>query len=313
MSKTKKQTKHRWNIVALLAACLAAPNGTFIKIAFEDLDVLTFNSLRFGLIALVTLPYLLMMLRKFTKKNFKYSIYMGISLTIAVLCYSTNVQLSQASYASIIQLGLPIVFIIYSILMTKEKVKLRSVLGIAIAAVGAFLVVALPIIMSGGDMTKVNPFATAVGIIDCLVYPLSVIFSRKANEAGLPVMVSFCMSAIIVAIVCTALAFIFNGPTGYLPAMSPDVIIAVGYSGIIVALIVRMLNVLSYERIGSAALSGASYLESLLAILIPLIALGERLSIELVVGAILIVIGVYIVETVHNTRQHRHIRVMQHR
>lgn len=238
---------------------------------------------------------------------------MGISLTIAALCYTTNVQLSQASYASIVQLGIPIVFIIYSILMTKEKVKARSILGIAIAAIGAFLVVALPIIMSGGDMAKINPFAMVVGVIDCLVYPLCVIFSRKANEAGLPVMVSFCMSAIIVAVVCTILALVFSGPASYVPALSPDVIVAVLYSGIVVALIVRMLNVLSYERIGSAALSGASYVESLLAILIPLIALGERLSIELVAGAILIVIGVYLVETVHNTRQHRHIRVMQHR
>jgi drug/metabolite transporter (DMT)-like permease len=197
--------------------------------------------------------------------------------------------------------------------MTKEKVRARSVLGISIAAAGAFLVIALPIIMSGGDMSKVNPLSMVVGIIDCLVYPLCIIFSRKANESGLSVMASFSLSAIIVAVVCTLLALVFSGPAAYIPALQPNIIIAVMYSGVVVALIVRMFNVMSYERIGSAALSGASYIESLLAILIPLIALGERLSIELVVGALLIVIGVYIVETVHNTKQHRHIRVMQHR
>jgi len=310
MSKTKKQTRNRWILIAIVAACLAAPNGTFIKLALEELDIFSFSSLRFGLIALVTLPYLFMVYQKFTKKNFKYSLYAGIAMTIAVICYSTTVKLSQASYASITQLGIPIVFIIYSIILTKERVKPRSLLGISIASIGAFLVIGMPIIISGSN---INPVAIVTGVIDCLVYPLCVIFFRKANESGLPIMASFCVSSVMVALICTSLALGINGSEAYSSGLSVNVITALVYSGIIVALIVRVVNVLSYEHIGSAALSGTSYLESLMAIIIPLIVLRERLSAELVIGAILIIIGVYIVETVHNSHRHRNIHVMRHR
>lgn len=233
-------------------------------------------------------------------------------MTIAALSYSTAIHLSQASYVSIIALAMPIVFIIYSLLMTGEKVRMRSVTGIALAAFGAFLVVALPIINSGGIIAEFNPLATVFAIVDVVVFPLAIIFSRKANEHGLPIMASFGVTAIVVTVICTLLSLVFMGPTAYVPAGSIDVALAVFYSAIFVALIARMLNVISYERIGSVGVSGASYVESLLAIALPLVLLGERITVEIVIGAILIMVGVYFVETVHHTRKHRHIRLMQH-
>lgn len=312
MIKTKRNIHHGWFFVAILAALLSAPNGTFIKVASDSLDLLTLNALRFGLIALVTIPYIIYMWRRFNKKNFQYSILMGLCMTIAALSYSTAIHLSQVSYVSIIALAMPVVFIVYSILMTHEKVRLRSMVGISIAILGAFLVVALPIISSGGVSTEFNPLATVFAILDCLTFPLAIIFSRKANEHGLPVMASFGVSAIVVTIVCGALSFILMDPLTYNVVASPQVLIAVGYSALFVALIARMLNVISYEHIGSVAVSGVSYIESLLAILTPIIILGEELSAELIIGAILIIIGVYFVETVHHKRSHQHIRVMQH-
>lgn len=314
MVKTKQTfIKHAWFFVALLAALLSAPNGTFIKVAADSLDLLTLNALRFGLIAIVTLPYIIYMYRRFNKKNFRYSVYMGICMTVAALSYSAAIHLSQASYVSIIALSMPIVFIVYSILMTGEKIKARSFFGIMLAVIGAFLVVALPIIMNGGVVLEFNPLATVFAVVDCLAFPLAIIFSRKANEHGLPIMASFGVSAIVVTAVCTLAALIFVGPIAFAAAGSPNVVVAIVYSAIFVALIARMLNVASYERIGSVAVSGLSYVESLLAILIPLIVLGESISVELVLGAALILIGVYFVETVHHSRLHRHIRVMQHR
>lgn len=314
MKKLKQiSAKHTWFFVAVLAALLSAPNGTFIKIASGEIDALTLNVLRFGLIALVTLPYIIRMRRKFNKKNTLYSFYMGLCMTIAALSYSAAISLSQASYVSIIALAMPIVFIVYSILMTRERIRSRSIFGIAVAVTGAFLVVALPMILSGEVTNDFPPLATVFAVIDCLAFPLAIIFSRKANDNGLPIMASFGVSAFVVTAVCLVLSSIFIDPVVYTALGSIDVIVAVVYSAIFVALIARMLNVASYERIGSVAVSGVSYIESLLSILLPLLLLGEVISIELVIGGLMILIGVYFVETVHHTRAHRHIRVMQHR
>lgn len=305
--------KHTWFFVAILAALLSAPNGTFIKVASEGLDPLTLNVLRFGLIVAVTIPYVIHVRRRINKKNLRYSLLMGVFMTIAALSYSAAISLSQASYVSIIALAMPIVFITYSILITRERVRTRSVVGIAIAVVGAFLVVVLPIIMSGGVSAEFPPLATVFAIIDTLVFPLAIIFSRKANDHGLPIMASFGVSAMVVTVVCLVLSMIFVGPGAYMAAGSPDIIVALVYSAIFVALIARVLNVASYERIGSVAVSGTSYIESLLSILVPILVLSEQISFELIIGGALILIGVYFVETVHHKRIHQHIRVMQYR
>ena len=69
------------------------------------------------------------------------------------------------------------------------------------------------------------------------------------------------------------------------------------YSGIVVTFAARSLWIAAYERIGAASSGGLSYLETLLSILLPLIILGERLSVELIVGAVLIMYGVYMTQS----------------
>lgn len=312
MAKNKKIIHYGWFFVALIAALLAAPNGTFIKVAADSFDVLTLNALRFGLIAIVMLPFVVYMWRRFNRKNTKYSILMGLCMSVAAFSYSMALSLSQVSYVSVIELSMPVIFIVYSILMTREKIRTRSIIGIAVAMTGAFLIVALPVLGNGEAGTSINILATVFALLQCLTYPLAIIFSRKANEHGLPVMVSFGISAIVVTIISASLSLLFMNPLSYTADMSLEVIVAIVYSALVVALIARTLNVLSYERIGSVAVSGVSYVESLVAILIPLVILGEQLSVELLVGGALIIIGVYFVETVHHKRSHRHIRLMQH-
>lgn len=310
---TKNKHIAGWFLLGLLAALLSAPNGTFVRLGGEAFDPFVFNSLRFGLIALVTLPYLYIIRRKFSRTNMKYAVAMGVCMTIAAMSYVGAIHLSQASYVAIIALAMPIVFIIYSIVLTKEKVSARSVWGIAVAAIGAFIVVALPLMIEGRIAESQSLWATILALVDVCVFPLAIIFSRKANEHGLPVMASFGISSWVVAIVATTSALLFAGPAEYVAAMTPSGVLAVVYSALAVALIARILNVVSYERLGSVVTAGLSYVENVLAIALPLLLLGEVITLELVIGGALILIGVYIAETQHRSKQSRHIRVMQHR
>jgi drug/metabolite transporter (DMT)-like permease len=276
------------------------------------LDPIVFNSLRFALIAIVTLPYVMYVRRTFTKTNVKYALLMGITMTVAALSYVGAISLSQASYVAVIALGMPIVFILYSIGMTGERVRSRSIAGVSLAIVGAFVVVAWPLIFSGG-LGSYSVWATVLALVDVFVFPLAIIFSRKANEHGMPIMASFGISSVVVAIASGVLALAIVGVSAFESVGNMQTIIAVVYSAICVALIARLLNVMSYERLGSVVTAGLSYIENLLAILLPLLILGEIITLELIAGGLLILVGVYIAETQHHSKKHRHIRVMQHR
>ncbi len=313
MKKNKKTRRFVWLYVGLLAALLAAPSATVIKIASGAVDPLVFNSLRFSMVVVVTAPYMIYMGRRFTRKKLQQSLLMGICMTIATLSYVTAISLSQASYVSVVTLATPVIFIVFSIILTNDRLKKRAALGITLAAIGAFVVVALPFILARGEPTLYNPWATFLTIVNCLFFPLAIIFSRKANEQGLPIMASFGFASVVVAAVSTFVAIIFVGVDGYAPAGSIGVIAPIAYSAIGVALIARSLNVVSYEHLGAVVSGALSYVEYLLAIILPILILGEHITFELIAGGLLIFAGVYVTETQHHTARHRHIRVMQHR
>ena len=74
------------------------------------------------------------------------------------------------------------------------------------------------------------------------------------------------------------------------------------YSGIIVAFVSRDFGIRSYEHLGAGVSSALGYAENMLSVAIPVVLLGERLSIELIVGGAPILLGVYI--TVHHRAAH---------
>lgn len=81
-----------------------------------------------------------------------------------------------------------------------------------------------------------------------------------------------------------------------------SVIGSVVFSAIAVSLLARLITIVTYQRIGSAATAGFQYTEVFLAILIPVIVLGEHLTIEMVVGGSLILTGLLIAEINYTPR-----------
>jgi drug/metabolite transporter (DMT)-like permease len=85
--------------------------------------------------------------------------------------------------------------------------------------------------------------------------------------------------------------------TNTLQNLSPAVWWPAIYSGIVASFMARSLAVKSMEQTGAAVRSGLSYLETLMGITLPLLILGEQLSVEMMIGAVLILFGIYLAES----------------
>lgn len=299
----------KWFIVALVAVMLAAPNATIIRAAVLEADVFYFTLCRFLLIGLICLPFIFMSRRAlFAPKARRDVIIASVSLSIGLIAYALAILHSQASYVSIITLITPVIFIALSSKIFKETINRRVITGITIAMMGAMTLVVLPIAISQQG-TAFYPLATALALINCFVYTIAIIFMRRANEHGVTMPSVIGVSAWFAALVCLVLFLLVGDKT----AMPNDTSywLAVGYSGIIVALVGRALNIWSYEHVGAATMSALGYFETLVAILIPVAVLGEKLSVEMVIGGIFILLGVYIVE--HHKHPHaKHHIIMRH-
>ncbi len=307
MIKKYKKSYH-WFLIGLIAAVMAAPNGAIVKYTTNEVSPFIFNGLRFGLMAIICTPYIIASRKKINSKNLRATFVVGFFMFAAVMSYVLAIQASQASYVSILTLLTPVLFVVLSLRLTGESVSRRAVAGITLAALGAFIVVAFPIAFKQGASFRFYPMATFFGLCNVVTFPLAIIYSKKANDKGLPLTAILGISAWFIFVITMLISIILRSWSG--ASLSTGSIVGIIYSGVIVAFLSRIMGVASYEHLGSPVISGLSYVETLLAIVIPVILLGEKLSVEMVVGGALILLGVYFVEH-HKSVHHKHYQLFK--
>lgn len=300
-----------WFSIGLIAQFVTAPNASIMKVILESMDPTTFNTLRSALGLAVALPFVIWYWRKFNRQNFVYALGAGLCTAIAVTLTTYAIQDSQASYVVVMSLIGPIILVIMSRYFFNEKVHLRAAAGVTLAALGALVAVALPLIAGGRTSLEWYPLATSLILLASIFLPLATIFLRKANEAGLPLTSSQGVSAAIVFGSSFAASFALHGGPVDVSAVPPMAWFGIAYSALFVIFIARVMTTASFERIGSAATSGLNYLGIVVALIIPIVFLHETLSTATIIGGVLILLGVYLTER-HHAKHPRHKRGLWH-
>ena len=296
MKQTKKQ-KIIWFVVALIAIFLAAPNNTFMKFALHEIGPLWVSFLRFTMLGVILLPALIHGRAGINQKSLKYSIIAGLAYVTAILSIASSIYFSQASYPALIGISSPIIMMFYSVLLTNERVSHRSFFGITVAALGGFLVIFLPILLSGGMSSPISPIATILALINAAASPLMYVMAKKSVDAGMKIWTSLGIIAWVGVVVIGVVLLILNLPAPTVASLvAPSIILPIIYAVVCVMLLSRSMLTVALKHLGSAPVAGLDYLGVFLSVLVPIIALGERLSIEMAIGGGLILAGVIAIE-----------------
>jgi len=304
-TKTVKQNNvSYWLAVGLIAQLMTAPNASIMKVVLESIDPTTFNTLRAALGALIAVPFVIWYWRRINRQNFVYAIGAGLCTAVAVTLTTYAIQSSQASYVVVMSLLSPIVLVLLSSYFFHEKVRLRAAAGVTLAALGAFVAIALPLVLGGHTTFTVYPLATSLILLASIFLPLATIMLRKANEAGLPLTSTQGIASGVVMVASFLASFALHGAPVDVSAVPPQVWFGIIYSAVFVIFIARVFSTASFERIGSAATSGLTYLGTIVALMIPIIFLHERLSTATIIGGVLILLGVFLTE--HHRSKHGH-------
>jgi len=301
--------QYKWLIIGLVSILLATVNPTLIRAVSADNSVFLFNALRFGLIALICTPFIVRDKHLRKAGGMRFAILAALSMTLGTSSYVEAIKMSQASYISILALLSPIVLVIFSLRFTKDKINFRALTGVSIAALGAMVAVVLPLAFKEGTFSF-YPLATFLGLLNTLFYPLSSIAYKKANtEHRVSIWALLGTTAWTMTITSFFLWVFVDGASQV--TVNNTLVYSVLYSGLIVALVARVLNILVYEHIGAARIAALTYLESIITIMIPVFVLNEKLSIYMVLGGILILVGVVTVEH-HKSIHHKHYHLFRH-
>jgi drug/metabolite transporter (DMT)-like permease len=215
------------DFLMLVAVCLIwAVNSVVSKVVVSTWDVppLFYAALRFGIVVLVTLPWLLPMPRPAWRIGSVGLLLGGGSFALMFIALQT---VTASAAAIVVQAGVPITTLL-SVLMLGERIRWPRALGISLALVGVVLVVWQPgFAISSGlllvlgaaffgslgavlakQMDEIAPlrFQAWLGLSGfALLAPLTTLFERHewhlAVEAGWPFLAMLLFSALIVSVV----------------------------------------------------------------------------------------------------------------
>ena len=303
------RSKHFWFFVAVAAAFTAAPHGIAIKQATSAMDVSLVNFFRMTVAIVPCIPVMLQLRlrQKIRKKAIWLLLLASVALAASIYTYSLAIIYSTASYVAILQLLAPIAFVLYSIRYFHEKISARALWGISFAIIGAAIIVMIPYYVSSGSMHRqLYPLASLLMIVNALTYPLFTINVRTLNTKYKLSM--FAILGYIYSITAFVAFTIWILTGAHRPShISMGAVVAIVFSGLVVSGLSRALQVWSYEKVGSVVTAVLTYAEIFVAILLPVLYLGETLSLTSVLGGILILIGVIFVEShKHHARAKQH-------
>jgi drug/metabolite transporter (DMT)-like permease len=130
-------------LMILLMAFLWAAAWVFTKVAVKEIDPFFFTFLRFVFAAFFIIPFVI---KKLPKKNWWKLFLLSLFAMWNVVLYAVGIKYTTVLSWSIIYLLSPILVLLLSILIFKNKTKKLNILWIFLWFMGAAIIVLLPVI-----------------------------------------------------------------------------------------------------------------------------------------------------------------------
>jgi drug/metabolite transporter (DMT)-like permease len=295
-----------WVLVGLLWVMIAVPNATIAKEVTGEIDPVLYVALRYVIVSIVCLPFVIKSRKLINARRLRDLVVTGVFMVLGVICYAASISLGQASYTSIISLLDPILLVVLSAFLLREKITRGILSGVLLAAVGATVVAVAPFFADANQLLKVDVLSVVLALLNCLFYVLMIINMRRINMAGVPIMATVGYTAIVAAIIASVATMSTLGDqvVTQVANVGPTSWLAILYVAILVGIAERVIGVKLFERIGAAMVGNLMYIQTFLCIIFPMMVLGERLTVEIIVGVCLIFVGVVVTEKVSHRSHH---------
>lgn len=292
-------------ILALtLAAILWGVNTVLIKISIESIPISIFIALRFLACGLLLLPFALRTWKPLSKRDFLLLCLSSLFyITFSVTALNIGLSKTTAINASIIWLLSPLLLLIMSTSFLKEKISLRTFIGICMAFLGALIIIGEPWSLNstnqeeiiGNLLIVISVFCNVVSTIICK--PVA----KRVDSYQLTFM-NFVPGTIPILIF--SLTQIQHWEIGQTSTAS-WASFATSILAVVIANI-AFFYALRYKKAGEVGIY--QYIDTVATIVAAYFLLSEVPTPKFITGAILVCIGVYVAEFLRESRRKNNAR-----
>lgn len=334
-----------WPFYALiLAHIIWGVNFIVVKLALQEFPPMTLAFLRFGLATLLLFPFLIISgdppwtnLQKIFKflpkvkpaKEDKVGLMEGKTqklidkkdlpriILIGLLMVSLNIgfffmglEKTTVTYASILTLIIPVISVIAGWIILKEKVYVVNIFGVLAGLGGTIVILGVPLISIGAGLSSEVMIGNLLIILASLSWVAGALFSKQLLKKYSTLTITFMIFLV------GALTFFIPAVNEYL--QNPAWVSRISYLGIFGVIYATLASSISayflfqwgMDQLGLVKANLFQYIEPLVAISLSILVLGEQLRFTFVLGAVLIILGVYwatVAKPFHqHPKYHRH-------
>lgn len=297
-----KKSNSLWLGLLLVGTIISVPEGTLTRIASDALSFSMITALRYSVAAVFALPFVLLAIRRHrvTVRRLAIMALPAIPLSLDPLISQYVIVTTNASFQAILSLFTPIVFVILSTMITRDRVSRRKLIGFLLAVLGGMTMVLLPSIISSPG-TNFGSLPVILMFVQAICISIEIIVWRRENERGAPLIVILGVYYFVWAIIATATVALL-GETIWPQHLSTQNLAIIIYLGVVTSIVYNAVFTGFYRRVGTSDAATMKYLKKALAIVLPIIVLGETLSWQISLGTLLIVAGTIVVHENHKPR-----------
>jgi drug/metabolite transporter (DMT)-like permease len=284
-------------IFVLLAAILWGSTAAVGKLLLENLSnlqILPFLTLFafFGLLIVVFIQKKQRIIKTYNKKDYLTFAWMGF---IGVFSYAFflygALQLLPAQEAFIINYLWPIMFVVFAVIILKEKMNWRKWLGVFFSFVGVVVVV------SRGDFSLIH-FNNSLGILSALAgsvaYGLFSVLGKKHDYEKFTSMMFYYLFSFIYAVIAVLLF-------SKIPHISALQLLGLAWLGIFTSGLAYVFWFLALKHGDTAKMSNIIFITPFLSLVYIYFLVGEKILFSSIVGLVIIIAGI-LMQSLYNKR-----------
>jgi len=272
-------------------------NSVLIKLGVREIPPITFTMLRFFLATIVILPFYLKEHNKgLIRKNIWSIVAQSIFFATNVGIFSVAVQFTSAIMSQVLYLFIPIIVGVLSYFIFKERFTKDKIIGSLLALLGVFLLLEGSIVKA--DILSLGTlYGNLLIILGAFVFSGYLLFSQKLTKIYSPVTTSFFTFAITFILLAAIVPFELM-----VRPLQLDKITALGigsllFIAIFSSAIAYFLIQLGIKKTGAFTASLFQYIGPFFTAISAMIVLGEKITLPVVLGGLLIISGVFYATT----------------
>lgn len=279
-------------IQIIIAAILGGGIGVMGKIALREVSPIVFTIFRFLFAGLILTPIFLKK-EKFKGQNWKQIFLVSLLCTGNVVLYATGVRLTSATASQVMYGIVPAYTVLLSYFILKQKFNSSKILGVVLGFIGVLVLIYNPnFIAEIKEQSSLTGNLIVLGAVTC--FSFYSIFSKKIQGTVSPITLTF---ALAVTTVFSLSILGFNELIKFnISEISTITILATAYVGIFGTAAYYLLYQNAVKNSSPLIASLMLYIQPITTYFWALIFLGEKLSLQLVIGGLVILIGAWMIK-----------------